>query len=62
MDVHIAIVIEADSQAGDLTDLEVPDLVAKAVTAKLAGEIDLASTKVKVAGVYGVYENWPPKA
>jgi hypothetical protein len=42
--------------------LEVPDLVAKAVTAKLAGEIDLASTKVKVAGVYGVYENWPPKA
>lgn len=62
MDVHIAIVIEADGQADDLTDLDVPDLVAKAVKAKLAGEIDLASTKVKVAGVYGIYEDWPPKA
>ncbi|WP_219061980.1 hypothetical protein [Pseudomonas sp. UMAB-08] len=62
MDLYVAISIDESSYAGDLSKLDLPALLAKALTEKLAGEIDIPSAGVlKVQAVTAVYNNWPPK-
>lgn len=41
MDLYVAISIDEGSYAGDLTKLDLPALLAKALAEKLAGEIDV---------------------
>lgn len=66
MILHIAIELDAGDQRLVLEDWDVPDVVAKAVQAKLEGSLQLVDTiqgstphsiEVEVVGVCGLYDN-----
>jgi hypothetical protein len=66
MILHIAIELEAGDQSSALEDWDVPDVVAKAVQAKLGGSLRLVDTvrgstpssiEVEVLEVCGLYDN-----
>lgn len=62
MDLYVAISIDESSNPGDLTKLDLPALLAKALTEKLAGEINVPRAGLlKVQAVTAIYNNWPPK-
>lgn len=70
MIVHIAIELDPDDQRSVLEEWDVPDVVAKAVQAKLGGSIQLSDTvlgsipdkiEVKIRDVCGLYDNPPQR-
>ena len=62
MDLYVAISIDESIYAGDLKKLDLPALLAKALTEKMAGEINVPPAGLlKVQAVTAIYNNWPPK-
>lgn len=61
MDLYVAISIDESSYAVDLTKLDLPALLVKTLTEKLAGAIDVPNAAMlKVKAVTAIYQNWPP--
>ncbi|MBF6033054.1 hypothetical protein H8F23_07315 [Pseudomonas sp. P155] len=62
MDLYVAISIDKSSYASDLTKLNLPALLGKAVTEKLGGAAHVPNaTILKVKEVTAIYQNWPTK-